>query len=93
MNAPGSMRFLAFLRRPLGGTGGLATGRRLLTTDTRAELPFEWLDPLVRTLLHLDPAAAARPHQQRLAAAGYVPLRPFPAANRIAALEAHVPRP
>ena len=57
---------------------------QLLTTDARDAVSFERLDPLVRTLLHLDRAAEARPHQQRLIAAGYVPLRPFPAADRIA---------
>jgi hypothetical protein len=55
------------------------------------ELPFERLDPLVRTLLHLDRAAEAQPHQQRLTAAGYVPLRPFPAADRVATQQASNP--
>ena len=58
---------------------------RLLATDARGALPFERLDPLVRTLLHLDRANEAKPHQQRLIAAGYVPLRPFPPASQIAA--------
>ena len=58
---------------------------RLLATNARGALPFERLDPLVRTLLHLDRANEAKPHQQRLIAAGYVPLRPFPPASQIAA--------
>lgn len=46
--------------------------------------PFERLDPLVRTLRHAGRAPEAQPHQQRLIAAGYVPLRPFPAPTRSA---------
>lgn len=91
------LRLVLAHNRILAGEGAKAAGddaaaradwqqaEQLLTTDARDALPFERLDPLVRTLLHLERAAEARPHQQRLTAAGYVPLRPFPPADRIAA--------
>jgi tetratricopeptide (TPR) repeat protein len=92
-----TLRLVLAHNRILAGEGAQAAGddaaaradwqqaEQLLTTDARDALPFERLDPLVRTLLHLERAAEARPHQQRLTAAGYVPLRPFPPADRIAA--------
>lgn len=105
-NGPNEVLRLALANnRILAGEGAQAAGddaaartdwqqaERLLTTDARDALPFERLDPLVRTLLHLDRAAEARPHQQRLTAAGYVPLRPFPSADRIAAQQDHVASP
>lgn len=39
---------------------------------TGQDLPFERLDPLVRTLHHLGRHAEARPHRDRLEAAGYI---------------------
>ena len=92
-----TLRLVLANNRILAGEGAQAAGddaaaradwqqaEQLLTTDARDALPFERLDPLVRTLLHLGRAAEARLHQQRLTAAGYVPLRPFPQAERIAA--------
>ncbi len=91
------LRLVLANNRIVAGEGAQAAGdaaaaradwrqaEQLLTADARDALPFERLDPLVRTLLLLDRAEEARPHQQRLNAAGYVPLRPFPAAGRIAA--------
>ena len=58
---------------------------QLLAPPVGDALPFERLDPLVRTLQHLERAPEAQPHLQRLAAAGYAPLRPFPASTRFAA--------
>jgi hypothetical protein len=52
----------------------------LLLAKADGPLPFGRLDSLVRVLMHLDRGDEARPHQERLAAGGYVPLRPFPAA-------------
>ncbi|MET0755347.1 MAG: toll/interleukin-1 receptor domain-containing protein [Pseudoxanthomonas sp.] len=51
---------------------------RLLLADADTRLPFDRLDPLVRTLRRLGHEEQAVPHQQRLVAAGYVPLRPWP---------------
>jgi tetratricopeptide (TPR) repeat protein len=59
--------------------------RHLLQPDAGASLPFARLDPLVRALQHLDQDQAAAPYRQRLEAAGYVPLQPFPSAVRVAA--------
>lgn len=50
---------------------------KLLAADASSVLPFERLEPMVRALQHLGRANEARPHLQRLAAAGYVPVRPF----------------
>lgn len=58
--------------------------RQLLLADAAAPVPFGRLDPLVRALLHLGQNAEAVPHRQRLDAAGYVPLQPFPAVARVA---------
>ena len=55
-----------------------ARKRLLIDAAAGQALPFERLDPLVRTLHHLGRTAEARPHQQRLADAGYVPLQPWP---------------
>jgi len=51
---------------------------QLLLAGSGAQLPFDRLEPLVRTLQHLGKSEQARLHQHRLAAAGYVPLRPWP---------------
>jgi hypothetical protein len=59
--------------------------RQLLQEDAAQGIPFARLDPLVRTLQHLGRDGDAAPHQQRLDAAGYVPLQAFPAAVRVAA--------
>lgn len=59
--------------------------RQLLVADTVGPMPFTRLDPLVRVLIALGLGDEAAPHQQRLNAAGYVPLQPFPAPVRIAA--------
>lgn len=58
---------------------------RLLVADADAGLPFDRLDLLVRTLQHLGLTEGAQTHRQRLAAAGYAPLRPWPALSTIAA--------
>ena len=99
------LRLVLAHNRILAGEGAKAAGdeaaaradwqqaEQLLMTDVRGPVSFERLDPLVRTLLHLERAAEARPHQQRLTAAGYVPLRPFPAAGRMAAQQASIPSP
>jgi tetratricopeptide (TPR) repeat protein len=58
---------------------------RVLLADPGFELPFERLEPLVRVLHLLDRAAEARPYQQRLAAAGHVPLSPWPTPLAVAA--------
>ena len=91
------LRLVLAHNRILAGEGAQAAGddaaartdwqqaEQLLTADAGEALPFERLDPLVRTLLHLDRATEAKPHQQRLTTAGYVPLRPFPPSGRIAA--------
>ena len=58
--------------------------RQLLLSDAATPLPFARLDPLVRALQQLGQTAQAAPHRQRLDAAGYVPLRPFPEVERVA---------
>lgn len=59
--------------------------RQLLLGDTATPLPFSRLDPLVRALQYLGQISEAAPHRQRLDAAGYVPLQPFPVGERIVA--------
>jgi hypothetical protein len=59
--------------------------KQLLSGGAGEEIPFERLDPLVRTLQHLGRANEAETYEQRLALAGYVPMRPFPVARGIAA--------
>ncbi|MBC7990961.1 MAG: toll/interleukin-1 receptor domain-containing protein [Luteimonas sp.] len=49
----------------------------LLLADESKGLPFERLEPLVRTLLHLSRTEQSSAYQQRLSAAGFVPLRPW----------------
>jgi tetratricopeptide (TPR) repeat protein len=51
---------------------------KLLVADTGTAMPFDRLEPLVRTLRHLGRSEEARLFQNRLAAAGHVPLRPWP---------------
>jgi eukaryotic-like serine/threonine-protein kinase len=58
---------------------------QLLVANAGAALPFERLDPMVRTLSHLGRDEEAQTLRQRLDAAGYVPLLPFPPVDRIAA--------
>ncbi|WP_052108255.1 toll/interleukin-1 receptor domain-containing protein [Aerolutibacter daejeonensis] len=91
-----ALRLVLANNRMLAGEAAQAVGERdvaranwrqaeqLLTAESGGDLPFERLDPLVRTLYHLDRAPEAYPHRQRLAAAGYVPLRPFPATQQVA---------
>jgi hypothetical protein len=57
---------------------------QLLMARAGETLPFERLDSLVRALQHTGRATEARPHQQRLVAAGYIPLKPFPLSTRSA---------
>jgi tetratricopeptide (TPR) repeat protein len=61
-----------------GARAAWLQAERLLIADAAAGLPFDRLDPLVRTLHHLGQLRILRPLQQRLDAAGYVPLRPWP---------------
>ncbi len=70
-------------REPVAAQAHWQQAERLLTAEVGQGLSFERLDPLTRTLLHLGRSADAKPHQQRLAAAGYVPLRPFPTAETV----------
>lgn len=58
--------------------GAWAEARQLLLADAATPLPFARLDPLVRALQYLDQTAEAAPYRQRLDAAGYVPLQPWP---------------
>ncbi len=58
---------------------------QLLTAQSGPVLPFERLDPMVRTLSHLGLTEEAQALRRRLAAAGYVPLQSFPPAGRVAA--------
>jgi tetratricopeptide (TPR) repeat protein len=57
---------------------------QLLMADAGAALPFDRLDLLVRTLQHLGRSEQAVAHQQRLAAAGYMPLQPWPESTAVA---------
>ncbi|TAM96790.1 MAG: TIR domain-containing protein, partial [Rhodanobacteraceae bacterium] len=52
--------------------------RALLVADSKPEVAFGRLDLLVRTLQSLGQDGEAAPYLQRLNAAGYVPLRPWP---------------
>ena len=52
--------------------------RALLLADAKDEVPFERLDTLVRSLHYLGLVEQAQPHMERLQAAGYVPLQPWP---------------
>ena len=52
--------------------------RALLVADSKQEVAFDRLDLLVRTLQSLGLDSEATPYLQRLDAAGYVPLRPWP---------------
>jgi tetratricopeptide (TPR) repeat protein len=51
---------------------------RELLMKGNSTIPFLRLDPLVRTLTALGRNADAKLHRQRLDAAGYVPLQPWP---------------
>ncbi len=53
--------------------------RQLLLSDAQTPLAFGRLDPLVRALRLLGQSTEAAPYVQRLDAAGYVPLQPWPA--------------
>ncbi|MBS0556317.1 MAG: TIR domain-containing protein [Proteobacteria bacterium] len=59
--------------------------RELLIADSQPEIPFARLDLLVRVLQRLGHGAEAAPYLHRLAAAGYVPLYPWPDAPGILA--------
>ena len=67
------------------GQAAWSQARRLLLADADKGMPFERLDALVRVLHLLGQHAEAAPHRQRLDAAGYVPLQPFPAGTQVAA--------
>jgi tetratricopeptide (TPR) repeat protein len=51
---------------------------KVLISDVGNVLPFERLDLLVRTLRHLGHMERSAHHEQRLSAAGYVPMTPWP---------------
>lgn len=61
-----------------GARAASLRARDLLLADAGDAPPFERLDTLVRSLHRLGLDAQARPHMQRLEAAGYVPSRPWP---------------
>ena len=50
----------------------------LLLADAGDQIPFERLDMLARNLHYLGITEQAQPHIERLDAAGYVPLEPWP---------------
>ncbi|MBN8737156.1 MAG: TIR domain-containing protein [Xanthomonadales bacterium] len=52
--------------------------RELLITDSPPVIPFDRLDLVVRVLQRLGRGSEAAPYLQRLTAAGYVPLYPWP---------------
>ncbi|MHB8911874.1 MAG: TIR domain-containing protein, partial [Lysobacter sp.] len=66
-------------RNPTEAGAAWTEARQLLLADTAPSVPFGRLDPLVRVMRHLDQIAEAAPHLQRLDAASYMPLRPWPA--------------
>ena len=68
---------------PAQATVAWTQARQLLLADAATSVPFSRLDPLVRVLQHLGQTAEAAPQRQRLDAAGYVPLRPFPPIERV----------
>ena len=55
-----------------------SAARALLVAGSKQEVAFDRLDLLVRTLQWLGQGSEAAPYLQRLDAAGYVPLRPWP---------------
>ncbi|MBB1471677.1 toll/interleukin-1 receptor domain-containing protein [Luteimonas sp. MC1782] len=61
-----------------GARAASLRARDLLLADAGDAPPFDRLDTLVRSLHRLGQDAQARPHVQRLDAAGYVPSRPWP---------------
>jgi tetratricopeptide (TPR) repeat protein len=71
--------------------------RGLLVADSKSEVAFDRLDLLVRTLQRLGQGREAAPYLERLAASGYVPLRPWPgdatSLAGVAAPGAHGARP
>jgi len=58
--------------------------RQLLFAESPGPLPFARLDPMIRALHHLGHDEEAEPHLQRLADAGYKPLRPWPTQATVA---------
>ncbi|WHZ20509.1 MAG: hypothetical protein OJF55_002658 [Rhodanobacteraceae bacterium] len=56
--------------------------RDLLIAGSKPEVAFDRLDTLVRALLLLGRSNEATPYLQRLTAAGYVPLQPWPEAAK-----------
>ena len=71
-----------------GDTAGADTAwtraQQLLLADTANPTPFARLEPLARALHHLGHDDQAQQHRQRLADAGFVPLRPWPAPMKVA---------
>jgi hypothetical protein len=67
-----------------GASVAWTQARQLLLADATPSVPFGRLDALVRVLHNLGQHAEAAPHRRRLEAAGYVPLQPFPAPERVA---------
>ncbi|MDE2464549.1 MAG: hypothetical protein KGO02_12645, partial [Alphaproteobacteria bacterium] len=59
----------------------LTKALELLVPTSQPEIPFDRLDLLVRVLQRLGRASEAAPYLQRLTAAGYVPLYPWPDAT------------
>jgi tetratricopeptide (TPR) repeat protein len=73
---------IAQRKRHAGKAGAALTkARELLVTTSQPEIPFDRLDLLVRVLQRLGRASEAAPYLQRLTAAGYVPLYPWPDAT------------
>lgn len=64
--------------RPEAARVAWEQSRQLLLVDAGDEIPFERLDTLARNLHHLGLTDQAQPHIERLQAAGYVPLQPWP---------------
>ena len=64
--------------RPEAARVAWEQSRQLLLVDAGDEIPFERLDTLARNLHHLGFTDQAQPHIERLQAAGYVPLQPWP---------------
>lgn len=65
-------------------TASWTRAQQLLLADGSEPLQFARLDPLVRTLHHLGHDDQAQSHRQRLADAGYKPLRPWPVLEAVA---------
>lgn len=91
-----SLRVLQAERLVLSGEAAQAAGddagaratwqqaEQLLLADSGAEIPFGRLEVLLRALHHLDRHEQTQAHQQRLADAGYLPLRTWPSRPAVA---------